>query len=557
MHPRFRHVFTVLGGHSLGGAVATLCAYQLSSGCGLPRLLEDSSVGNMHSHCIRHYLHSCQDMSREVRCVTWGSPRVGDATFRQNYVLKVPSTARMINKWDPIPWVPCGQPADAGSSSSAELDDVCRGQQYMDRVVATLVERIGEAQRIVVGTGADYEHVVEEVQLEISIFERFDWLASKTVSAFTVLQGKKDLEGWLKAGGKACLDTLSDVLYPHLLEAYEKNLARAFVDSLTPQNIASEIIASFSSLREKLSEAGLLDKIEVDLPAAAETLASNSGLPEGMGQTILNGDLASYLSGANLAVNIVGHAGTWYGLYCINRKVNRLEASSEQRHTEVCKHLQHISMELQRLPERIVTDLRLEQLKDKVAELQSHAHVLAQNLVLKDYDISAAYIDNMRVNAEFLLRRVVDEVVSQEQLLAAPLACRALEAVCFAFVLELQTYKCRGAEDHFHGRHAQMWSDIQPRLDRMSQRVFWRLYEVQRLAPSCVQLTFGDPGMLEDIHKIDSPYVLIDMVTDFKEDIPEAVWNRLRAWVPSLPPTRPEPRDCLNTFRDQLEAVRA
>merc|ERR1719210_1182638 len=75
-------VLAYVVGHSLGGALATLCAYDLATSQG--------------------YV---------VRCVTWACPRVGDAEFAQAYMSAVPATARFVHKADIVPRVPAN-PAD-------------------------------------------------------------------------------------------------------------------------------------------------------------------------------------------------------------------------------------------------------------------------------------------------------------------------------------------------------------------------------------------------------------------------------------------------------------
>lgn len=69
-------------GHSLGGAIATLCAVDLQYNFG-------------------------QNISIEV--YTFGSPRVGNDAFADSYNRRVPDTWRVINGWDtvvglPVPW---------------------------------------------------------------------------------------------------------------------------------------------------------------------------------------------------------------------------------------------------------------------------------------------------------------------------------------------------------------------------------------------------------------------------------------------------------------------
>jgi len=75
-------VLAYVVGHSLGGALATLCAYDLATSEG--------------------YV---------ARCVTWGCPRVGDAEFAQAYISAVPATARFVQRADIVPRIPTN-PAD-------------------------------------------------------------------------------------------------------------------------------------------------------------------------------------------------------------------------------------------------------------------------------------------------------------------------------------------------------------------------------------------------------------------------------------------------------------
>merc|ERR1712224_789396 len=66
-------VLALVTGHSLGGALATLAAYDFTVFLGYT-----------------------------TRSVTFGCPRVGDADFVIAYGTAVPETARFVNKLDPI-----------------------------------------------------------------------------------------------------------------------------------------------------------------------------------------------------------------------------------------------------------------------------------------------------------------------------------------------------------------------------------------------------------------------------------------------------------------------
>ncbi|MGB7084240.1 MAG: lipase family protein [Phormidesmis sp.] len=72
----------IVTGHSLGGALATLCAVDLQY-----------NFGDRIS----------------IEAYTFGSPRVGNAAFAESYNQRVPDTWRVVNGWDavvglPAPW---------------------------------------------------------------------------------------------------------------------------------------------------------------------------------------------------------------------------------------------------------------------------------------------------------------------------------------------------------------------------------------------------------------------------------------------------------------------
>jgi len=69
-------------GHSLGGALATLCIYDM-----------------------RHYLQLPRD---RVSCYTYGSPKVGNRPFARRYCVAVPHSFRVVNRFDGITNIPKG-----------------------------------------------------------------------------------------------------------------------------------------------------------------------------------------------------------------------------------------------------------------------------------------------------------------------------------------------------------------------------------------------------------------------------------------------------------------
>ena len=499
----------------------------------------------------------CQETKRKVHCVTWGSPRVGDAAFREKYNAAVPHTARIFNKWDPVPCVPCGTWITAEPEENT-------GGRYMEAVVERLVEecsqRAGRLQQHLCGSGLEYEHVGQPVQLEIGNCERFSWWATKSTAALAFVQGQRDWKSWARAAQAVT----QEIVAPHLLEAYEANLRHAYRGHKA-LDILVEIGENFHGLQTGISSLGevarqiVLDR--VDLTANAEKVVREFGYPkpESLAQRIMSpegiGSVANCLAAANLAVSVVGTAGSWYGLYCVNAKMNRFESASAQRHEEVAGQLHHIVQELERLPGNVVSQLRFENLKDKVGKLKSAAKVLEENLALTrppSWELMMASTDCMRRLTKFLLMRVVDDWLrSGQPLMAAPLVYSVLEGVCYAFLLELSVYRRAGQKETLAERSEQMWQDVKPRLEGLSL-TFRRCNQLHQLAPSCVQLAREKPHFLEDVYKIDDFSNLVALV--MKEGgIPQGPWDRLRSWLP-LPAGPPARRDCIVVLWRELQA---
>jgi triacylglycerol lipase len=113
-------------GHSLGGALATLCAL-------------DSEVANLSNGTIQ--------------AVTFASPRVGDTQFRDQFNKIVSPCLRIANRWDTVPNLPfdfpfayrhVGQAAviDGGFTLDlGEAHDLCSGYlRGLNRLIARPVE---------------------------------------------------------------------------------------------------------------------------------------------------------------------------------------------------------------------------------------------------------------------------------------------------------------------------------------------------------------------------------------------------------------------------------
>lgn len=72
-----------LTGHSLGGALATLAAYD-----------------------VARALQELPERKAEVACYTFGAPRVGNYAFARAYAAAVPDTWSIINDQARAPWPP-------------------------------------------------------------------------------------------------------------------------------------------------------------------------------------------------------------------------------------------------------------------------------------------------------------------------------------------------------------------------------------------------------------------------------------------------------------------
>jgi predicted lipase len=77
----------LITGHSLGGAIATLCALDLQYN------LKEGSMKDKKS-------------PEKLQCITFGSPRVGNKAFVKSYNRRVPNTCRVVNGNDPATQFP-------------------------------------------------------------------------------------------------------------------------------------------------------------------------------------------------------------------------------------------------------------------------------------------------------------------------------------------------------------------------------------------------------------------------------------------------------------------
>ena len=103
------HQRVICTGHSLGGALATLCALDLQ--------------------------YNFPD--KDVSCYTYGSPKVGNSHFKNSYDRRVPKTYRFVNSADTVPSLPPGRYVHVGmlnqiGGAAAQVDNLI--DKIMDKV---------------------------------------------------------------------------------------------------------------------------------------------------------------------------------------------------------------------------------------------------------------------------------------------------------------------------------------------------------------------------------------------------------------------------------------
>eukprot|EP00747_Dinoflagellata_sp_TGD_P170710 gnl/TRDRNA2_/TRDRNA2_202970_c0_seq1.p1 gnl/TRDRNA2_/TRDRNA2_202970_c0~~gnl/TRDRNA2_/TRDRNA2_202970_c0_seq1.p1 ORF type:complete len:439 (+),score=56.07 gnl/TRDRNA2_/TRDRNA2_202970_c0_seq1:90-1406(+) len=189
-HDQESSILALVTGHSLGGALATLAAFDLAT--------------------TRGY---------EVRCVVWGAPRVGDAAFVARYNAAVAKHARFVNKFDIVPRVPM--------SPSDENDDGTVLPKYVRTVLYTLVWRPHEMLGVV---GSQYRHICPSVMLD----------PDADGATFLRACGSKILRGKTVAAVKA-------LCHVHIGPQYEHNLESVLGESSPAAHTRSSVQDSSSA----------------------------------------------------------------------------------------------------------------------------------------------------------------------------------------------------------------------------------------------------------------------------------------------------------------------
>ncbi|CAJ1373817.1 unnamed protein product [Effrenium voratum] len=163
-------VLVRVSGHSLGGAIATLFAYDLSQ-----------SAGHVW----------------EIRCVTFGSPRIGNAEFANDCYEAVPRMARYINKMD-LP-----------SSLPANKQDPYDNSKRVSSLLAALSSSMQSAMK-----ASDYQHVCPCLILDPSTSSKL----------YTIIAG---MEVAVLAKEGLSEGIAEHVLRPHYIAGYVESLGAA------------------------------------------------------------------------------------------------------------------------------------------------------------------------------------------------------------------------------------------------------------------------------------------------------------------------------------------
>mmetsp|Transcript_17706 Transcript_17706/g.41150 ORF Transcript_17706/g.41150 Transcript_17706/m.41150 type:complete len:398 (-) Transcript_17706:207-1400(-) len=171
-----------VSGHSLGGALATLCAYDLASrGCA-------------------------------VSCITWGSPKVGNDAFRDDYCRLIPQTARFVTKFDPVPRLPPDRADTTGNDSD-----------FIFQILANLIHQQQEAWN-----ASGYVHVCPATQLD-------DGFASSVAHWANVAVGLATLAGALpQSEASPLVATTPDAIAPQAQGTEAPVSSQVALESLVP-----------------------------------------------------------------------------------------------------------------------------------------------------------------------------------------------------------------------------------------------------------------------------------------------------------------------------------
>ncbi|CAK9033986.1 unnamed protein product [Durusdinium trenchii] len=470
-------------GHSLGAALATLLAVKLAQTFGEP------------------------GRASPVTCVTWGSPQVGDEAFRTHYLAWVPHTARFVNKWDLVPWLP----SPTGWLDGLLGEDERQGVLYM-KSVYQLWREIQQGAAV-----EEYVHVVEATQLETSVFERFSWAASHLLTACAYHQSGEHWRMSFPSLSKA----LEEALAPHLLSAYEANLEN--IDGIDgPEKLIFELLKNFGALKAqlwKLKEQFAPPSTALSDPSIARMVAPAMPLS---------------LPVVNLVTSLVSTAGTWYGLWRVKQELGDLG----QRQKADSMRLQQLVEQLDRLPDDLMQRIQINEIRKKVKKLKDLAVLLEE-----EADLSQARLDQ-RLDQRLGFIADIRKAAKYLQDLIRPecqwLAWQVLEAICTGYRMELEMHRT-GDPKSLPVRARQIWDTLEGPVLELAWHCVRRPGQLRDLAPSWCRLAVE----LQDAREaapMDVDALAVRVVKALRSEVPAAAQEWFRQVLPDLPMRGSSPR---------------
>ena len=333
-----------------------------------------------------------------------------------------------------------------------------------------------------IAAGAEYVHVCEATQLEVHIFERFSWASSVMVAACAYQQKG---ENWAESFSSAQV-ALLNARSPHLLSSYEANLERAYTGPPPPETLACEIVENFRALQSKLSKVKLPEAATI-VPRPAALLAQSGLSSEWLGAVRKELSTTCNLCSpglvvANLVTSVLSTAGTWYGLWCVKRKLDELGHRQEVGSTQ----LKELAEQLDSLPESIMERIQLLRILERIRKLKDIVKLLEEEADLHEADPRRTldqcklFIADARRTAQSLLSLIQPDECSRQ--VAAPLAWHVLEAICLVYDMELQVYRSR--EAHLLPQRAQQ---IRENLEGPVLDLAWNYLRCEELIQDCMK----------------------------------------------------------------------
>jgi len=247
-----------------------------------------------------------------------------------------------------------------------------------------------------------------------------------------------------------------EVLLPHFLTVYERNLEIAY-SGVT----ASVGLEQVSFCKDIIT--AVVDKAKVSGSSSVSDCVSAVGTTRSFGN--ISGDLK--LSGAFevlQVVNLVGHAGTWYGLYCANRKLDSVVGSLSTVSNELQQGLQSLSLKMETLTKVVCAEQHAQSLQAETKKLKAVIKTISDKVcmyprlvdeqnkrVVREESLHHMVVLHDKVN--YLLQELDEDLLNTAPggiekhapvpaaAVAQPiLAAVVLDVVCWALLFEIQVY---------------------------------------------------------------------------------------------------------------------